>query len=674
MRSSKKDDDNEIIQQIKDSLSDPLSEVEAVFLKTNNEAQEETERIIASLNQKSDWDEKSKSIQRAMSILKGNGLDFPGFDVHQIANDVSQAILDVRTTLVKFGTLFLSAAAQKMKSAFDACVNLTVGNLFKQVNIGKIFISGSCKYTILSIIENVQTPRAIKRVLVEAISKSPPQKQIVADSITVVAQLWPNIIVQPLYKDLVKHATTLSKDPSLEIRDAARKALAALESRSNSGSPSSSSVSSPLATSKRTAPKTPDSHFGSYKRPPSPRKHTPFTPKTVRIKSTLPKSGQNAPMFDISQVMPPENQESADQFVRLTITIIKSESYYMLEGLEFALPNSIIIASSLSTIFAKLIPLIPKLIDRMPDEFSDSIAETIIATKNSKRIIKHSFSQYGKENVIKNFVSFGDSDPTGSLAFFIKIYGEKLATDFDQPTIQFMRKLYSKESNVEGIDILAPFLSDHMDKEDNEQDELLPDFDNVSDIIKNGTYMEISKISSQKLTNIVQNQANQLKELLQDRDDTVIEDTLLFIIEFSTHNPKIDLSNLYDVLFALLSEQNDKFTPAAYKALKCITHDINPLLSYLQDEAFMEIALFFISSIFTQFPDEQIINSSTQIAVALIDLTLSPKHTIRRQSIQLCAHITQIAGKQYFNNLPALQQRMIASYRDIMYPSTKEEG
>ena len=178
--------------------------------------------ILNVLEHKSDWDRKCKMIQRTIGLIKGGALSFSEFQLPLILGSVSRLLGDVRSTLIKFGTLLIAAAVQTLENEFVNCVDLVVPSLFKQTNCGKIFITGSCKYTIMTIVEHCQRARTLKCVMAEAAQKSSAKRLIVGEAIVLAMQAWPNNVLQGIMNDISKAAKEFETDASADVREVGR--------------------------------------------------------------------------------------------------------------------------------------------------------------------------------------------------------------------------------------------------------------------------------------------------------------------------------------------------------------------------------------------------------------------------------------------------------------------
>ncbi|OHT15096.1 hypothetical protein TRFO_14447 [Tritrichomonas foetus] len=678
----RKDDDNDIIKNIRESFIDPLANIDPIELNSEAEAEQETTKINSELKS-NDWTAKSQAIQRALSLLKGNAVRFQSFNLTEIVSNSSLAILDVRSTLVKHGTLLITAAAKIMRDNFAVCADFVIPNLFKQTNCGKLFISGSCKHTIFAIVENTQKPRIFKTIMTESVSKSAAKRLIVAESIVIALQEWPKSIVMSI-QDIQKVISTLISDPSQEVRENARLANSLYE-----GTPVSY-VQSPDTTLKRIS-KIPESQFGSVKK--VNRKYQPFTAKTPKGKSLfiLPSIDQTS-MFEIDQVMPPQDEAAADQFCKLLVSIVKSESFFALEGLEFALPSSIIAASKLSSAFGSVIVMIPQLFSTMPEEFKDNVAEIIITTKINKRIIKRAFEQFGESIVINNFVGISSRYPEETIQFFTEIIKNNYVIKLDSETETFLKQ-FMATVNCSSEVLLQYFATFEGDFENHNQEK--EDFDKIFGNLKNfilGEKFNQNEIHVSDVENFkiyIENNSKSIVDLLNDSNNMKINLALTFLIESLTvisKNKNSDsfthqnfrIPDLYQPLFDLIQDQKHLFSGKAMKSLELMCFNVDDLFSYLKSKDYYEVSLSFLANRIQQdgLLDSSILANYSELGKILLPYINDQKVSTRRHCIMILSKISSLTGMNFqslFVEMTPIQQKLVNFYQDKMFANNSQK-
>lgn len=681
----RKDEDNEIIRQIRESFQDPLANIKPIEINSETEAEQETSKITTMLDS-NDWNQKSLAIQRSLGLLKGGATRFQSFNLTEIVSSSSLAILDVRSTLVKYGTLFITAASQILADNFVVCADFVIPNLFKQTNCGKLFISGSCKYTILSIVKNAQKPRVVKTILAESTSKSAMRRLIVVESIVTALQEWPRSISMSI-PDLKNVIASLISDPSQEVREYARNALSLYEGIPNSHIQISDS--SPLRRSqKKINPESPNLHLSSPSfHQASPKKN--LRKSTTSIRSTrakslhVPPSIDQTSMFEIDKFMPPSDESSADRFCKLLMSIIKAESYFVLEGLEFALPKSIIASSKFSSSFGSIVMMIPQLFSVMPEEFKENIAELIISTKINTRIIKRSFEQFGVDVVLDNFIEKSSKFSTETIQFFAEILRKNLVFKLDEKPESFLTK-FIQEKNFDGdseiandLNYIKEYLSSSNDPilNQNAENDIKNYYGNLKTFILGDKFAqnELQINNAKVFKKYLENNVSSLVELLSDSNNFSVNLTLSFLLEaFSICGKGYQLKEIYPLLLDLINDPNHTFSGQAQTCLEYMCNNVENLFQYIKSEKYQSPAVSFLSKYISSNNDlDQSINQHyTEICSLLKPNLINENVTLRRQSIIIYAKTSVIVGVNFqpiFLEMTPIQQKLVNYYKDKMF-------
>lgn len=678
----RKDEDSDIIRQIRESFQDPLANVKPIEINSEPEAEQETSKLSTMLDS-SDWNQKSLAIQRSLGLLKGGAARFQSFNLTDIISSSSLAILDVRTTLVKYGTLLITAASQILADNFVVCADFVIPNLFKQTNSGKLFISGSCKYTILSIVKNTQKPRVFKTILSESTSKSNARRLIVIESIVTALQEWPRSISMSI-PDIKNIIASLVSDPSQEVREFARNALSLYEGTPNSHI----QISEPLPvkrSQKKISPDSPNSnlHLSSPSfHSPSPKKSPRKSiPRSARVKSLyVPPSIDQTSMFEIDQVMPPNDEASADRFCKLLMSIIKAENYFILEGLEFALPKSIIASSKLSSSFGSIVMMIPQLFAVSPNEFIENIAELIISTKINIRIIKRAFEQFGVDAVLNNFMEKSSEFPKETIQFFSEILRKKLVTKFNEQTESFLTKFlqenkFDRDSEIDAdIEVINEYFASS-DLNQNAEEEIKDYYGNLKSFILGDKFAqsELQIKSIKAFKKYLENNVSSLADLLSDSSNLSVNLALSFLLEsFAICGKGYQLEELYPLLLNIIDDPNHTFSGKAQTCLEYICNNVEDLFQYLQSEKYQSVTISFLSKYISTNNDldQSIIQHYSELCDLLKPNLTNENVTLRRQSILIYSKMSVIVGVNFqsiFVEMTPIQQKLINYYKDKMF-------
>ena len=642
----KSTEDNEILGQIRESLAHPMDDIEEIKISSEAEAETETTEILNILDHKSDWDRKCKVIQRTIGLIKGGALSFEEFQLPLIIGSVSRLLGDVRSTLIKYGTLLIAASVQQLQNDFVNSVDLVIPSLFKQTNCGKIFITGSCKYTIFTIVEHCQRARTLRTIIAAATEKSPAKKLIVGESIVQAMESWPSNVLQGIMSEILKVAKDFESDASADVREVGRTI-----SELYAGMPPSSSLD---WLAKRT-PKTPE----TARKPIVGRKKTTKTASrslmSLRLPSETMKLNRTCvlPNIDLTNVMPPATRVQADQFCRQLTNIVKNESFSCLEGLEFALPNSIIDASTLSNQFSMVLPFLPKLFDLYESEFSERIAEVLLATGCDVHVVKRAVDIFGVDEIIENFRETSNAQPAAVITFFVVLLQQRIVDEFDAVTTAYLKRLIPRAGKGENVQFLKDFLR------------MNDDFDSLPSPRRFSSRKSSSGDSTkEKETKSVDDQVESITRMLV--DDSTVDEGLCIIIQLRQKAESLDLHELIPHLLLLTKSDNLGRAAKSHKCLFLCTRNVRDIYPFVLAPKYEETAICFLAAWIAANRAEMARESMLQITEPILKNMQSLNLTLRRCATEVMAQmmcIHELTMKQKTRNLPSLQQRMLEETR-----------
>ncbi|KAH0793875.1 TFIIE alpha subunit family protein [Histomonas meleagridis] len=157
-----------------------------------------------------------------MSYLKGNAQDFESGCFEYISSGISTCVADLRSTLVKWSSLYIASAAQTLGATFATSIEILLPPLFKQLSHGTSIISNSCHFALLEIGLHVQHRRTARAFLVYHTSKANIQRIVVAEFISNCIRTWkPNLLTsfEHSFNDVLRKFVT---DPSASVRKIAK--------------------------------------------------------------------------------------------------------------------------------------------------------------------------------------------------------------------------------------------------------------------------------------------------------------------------------------------------------------------------------------------------------------------------------------------------------------------
>jgi hypothetical protein len=266
--------------------------------------------------------------------------------------------------------------------------------------------------------------------------------------------------------------------------------------------------------------------------------------------------------------MPPYDRESADRFCEILAEIVKAKAFWALDGLQFALPDSILAAWRFNGEFAKLLDVIPRLFDEFYEEFGECIAEIIAATNDSRRIIQRAISRFGVDHLISNFVRNGADFPAETVNFFVFLVQQKIITELDERLRTFLGRLLDEVDTEKGriLQEMIDLGNERASLENMILDGVLPE---TSGCIERGMDVITSLLSSRTTSDLA----------------------VSFVIDAVERFPEVDYSDLLPALF-------DLFRPKYTKADVCcrmVIRRYTDLLPFVLDEKHRENAVVLLS-------------------------------------------------------------------------------
>jgi hypothetical protein len=580
---------NQLVSQLRKSLDSPLDDIDAIPVQSNATAEQESFDILSALSESSTWEGKCDAIKRTLSLIKGRALSFPDFDIGAILGIVAHLLgTDIRPPLVKFGTLLISAVAQHMLDDFVTYVDQVIPNLLKLTSSGKRIIAEPCKYAILVIVELCHKTRVFKFLLPEAASPTVARRLVVVEACVVAFEHWPRNTIQPIFNEISKTVNALLSDASPEVREGAKTAMNLIGIVPKGGKKSSSLKVA------RSPPRSPDRHKAVAKTQP----------------------------IDISSVMPPETRQAADEFCVGLAALVENEDWASLEGLEFALPNSIIAAAQLSPRFGPLLPILPRLFEVpvIREEFRDSIASVLIAADLDTSLVREAMEILGAKTVVTSFCGLSGK--------------EKDVNDF----FEMM--------NHDGFrDLLDNEIRDLIRKS--------PGAVDVRELVRTGELGE--KIDQSQ----VEQQIDVIVEMLEDPETT--ENALRFVIWCCERFPRIQIEQLMPVLLKLSS--NNVCRPKAFCAVRAVARKADDFVPYLGESPIGEIAI----QMLVEFIQSRDVGDAVfKAADVLLGLLESDSLTLRRCAASIIGRLAKTrerALRAKLAKLSPLQRQMIAAWQ-----------
>ena len=207
-------------------FQNPLQGIENRYIEPDYNVDEILYTLESKLdNSNDDWNVRYESLLEAMEYLKGGIAQQPDCDFSRLASGISNCVGDLRSSLVKRGSLPIAASAEIFKKDYLSSIDIIVPTLFKQLSHGTAVIANSAHYALLAIVRNVQSRRTSRLFFSKLSTKSNIQRLVVAESIKIMREEWSSQLVEGIDNELMNALKTYSEDASPEVRQIAKQTM-----------------------------------------------------------------------------------------------------------------------------------------------------------------------------------------------------------------------------------------------------------------------------------------------------------------------------------------------------------------------------------------------------------------------------------------------------------------
>ena len=497
-----------------DQFLDPLSLVTAKSASSVSEADQLFARWEAALVQKDDWKARMTALQDAMSYLKGGGPGLTDANFSSLATGVGLCVTDLRSALVRWGSLYTAACAHTLGASFVGSTEIIVPALFKQLTHGTAVIANSCKYALLEVGRHVQHRRTARTFLAQQSSRSNAHRQVVVEFVQTAMECWPPALITSLKDQFTTLLKTFSEDPSPVVRKIAKELL---QSPPKSRAQTSMGARPPLTPAKQklaslqipqAIPRAPLSARRKGKNGEDIRlnksvraSQIPMSPKMARaVRQQLPLAdgqpmteplsksaslieaeGESSTRFplppsvsdltskDIDEYMPPRSARDAEKFLKLLGEITKAEEFERLDGLDVLLPPAMVSATQFIPDIKRWHGVFPVLFRQFPDVFLDQLESLLVGFSFHEWLVKLAVTSLGEKGVIEKAIGFSDEN---AFRFFVVLLNkarikpaltdklrrrlsELAKLNFDDRHIEVVNEFLNPGENADNIKVVA---------------------------------------------------------------------------------------------------------------------------------------------------------------------------------------------------------------------------
>ena len=722
------DDQLPLVEQ----FADPLALVPDKSVTSASEVEQIFTELESNLAQKDDWKLKMESIQTAMSYLKGGIAEYGETYFATLATGVSECVCDLRSALVRWGSLYTAACAQTLGPGFVSSVEILVPALFRQLTHGTAVIANSCKFALVEIAKHVQHRRTARVFLSQQNSRSNVHRQVVAEFVQIAMESWSPAIVGNLHQQFTSLLKAYAEDPSPTVRKLAKGAIGdsppqPVKGRSQSTLSARAPMTPPkLKVSPIQAPpakvKTPVPVRKKGKNDEivvkSPRhSQIPLSPKMTRPK-TSPRAREDQPMTHpikksqpllesdgeedgplalpptigdresetIEEYMPPRTHRDTERFLRLLIDITSEGDFEKLEGLDVLLPPSIISATQFLPAMKHWNGVFPILVEQFPSAFLDEIESLLVAFHFDPWLVMFSMRAFGEKEMVSKVMTFSEEN---AYRFFVSLLSgtdikpaltvelkQKLSElcecDVADDNVFVIKSFLNPEESADNIEVITEIENALSDSNSNEN--LVKLFETLSG--------EYSKASEAKMKAIDRRVSPILIKALQSGNRGQIIVIIDFLTSILNATNSTRLIELVPCLVGFLSNEDGSVVDLANECLSLmlevdssfIVELMKLLADILRESTEKALALLgIIHKYFAALPDEKMVNYIEPLMQYLEPAFSSDVTSIRRVIVTIFVEFRYKIPKEfepYMFKLHSTQQKLIELYSSKRSPRT----
>ena len=679
----------EDLSQLEKQFEDPLKDVKSRELEFGDNVSDVIDRLASKLNNQSeDWNVKNDTLLEVMEYLKSGIATSPNFEISKLASGISSCVADLRSALVKRGSLLITACAEIYGKDYVSSIDIIVPSLFKQLSHGTAIISNSVRLALRAIARFVQNRRTSRLFISKQQSKSNAQRVAVAEAIKIMREEWPPQIIEGIDNELVAVLKFYTEDAAPEVRQIAKESLnmaptpakKSVNKSPRSLTPTNKSLTprnkSKMKTPTRIARKTKDAAPKQEEEEEENEKPKPVAKKTTKKVLFGPPKIQTPPE-EISEYMPPRTLAEAKSFLRILNDIITNNNYDDLIGLEELLAPSIISATKVLPQSNMYIKILPQLYQKYTDIFSVQIHDLLIAFNFDPTLLAESVNVYGEQQIAETFVGRRDSEENESLQFFITLFNHKYEINITPKIRQYLLKLIQQFRTSNDITVIENAIK--VPETDSNLNKIVDQL--ISKIKSHKKWvtiyqqlviqLSIGTLQPEYLDMIQDNLVSQFTSILKQGTQTQKQEVRTFLITGAMNLRGITFSQLTEPLLPLIMNENRVEREKTEECFQVLLNDpqtVTNLIDILKDEENEEKAHAVLSIFLQYIQNGSIVQVSTLLPLIiniLSSLIKSDVVGVRRLSILILVEFKCKVPKEfnpYFKKLSIAHQKLINLY------------
>lgn len=685
MRAGKTED----MHALEEQFTDPLMNFETKKIDSAADVDEILDSIETRLNPKQeDWSVRYDALKDAMGYLNGQIDRFSNADYSKLAPGIAACVTDLRSSLVKMGSLLIAASSIVWKSGYVGSLETIVPALFKQLSHGTSVIANSCHLALNAIATNVQHRRTCRLFLSNKKSKNAIHRLVVAEALSIIKTTWPTQIIEPIKSELNDTLANFCDDASADVRRIAKDSLNIIPTptkllpRNRPSTPTTNEKNRQQLTPNKRS-KTPTQHkkttgIPRYEAPKHPSNNGPVNNAVPEKKvSFKPSETVSDEANDISQYMPPRTKAQANAFTRILKNYTESNDMEALIGLEEFLPEAVISSVRFippeSTVWK---PLMTFLFRNYNKEFASEIRNVVVAFEVSSWMMDLVVKVFSPQVLLDAFGQKREVDDEDAYLLFTGLFSRCLNVQITRDMRKFLRKLAQFNQNEDDVCLIENALEVNRPKVT--KDEL------VSRLVENIRQGKSWLGKSQKLvialakgynpdfTTTVQSQlTSEFRSILREGNPEEVRNVREFLTDVATQLKYITFVDLVPFLIPwILQDDLVEREKTEQCLMKLMTDDkvVSKLLEMLQEEnseEFYQAVLNLILMYVNTCSLNQISSIIEPFMKTVDNFITSETIGIRRIVIMILVEFKCKAPMnftQFYNSFNPSQQKLISLY------------
>jgi hypothetical protein len=409
-------------------------------------------QLQVELANQDDWSVRASALEKALGLLTNGTLST---DFSPLAVAVANCVTDLRSSLVRSATNFVVSCAQILKERYVTSVKSIVPALFKPLTSGTAILADSCHQALLEIAKHVQDRRTMQAFLSQAASKSKRHRLVVAESLAVVAQEWPESVYSGLAIDVANASRQLADDAAAEVRKVAREIKRGSKIVQDSGFASSK----PLSARRAAAP--------SIEPEPKARSVVRFVEHVempevgplAKPKSIMKRSPKHVEVKKVEALLLPKSMEQAEEFLQFLTESDPADLVAKLAECENLVAKSVIAAVHHIPQYEDWNSVIPVLLRGFPDVFIGTILDLFQLFRFDPSLVASACDVFTVDRLIERFTTLRSNQQNLAVQFFVALIQSGRDFVVSNELREYLNRIVRNSKNRKSVEPIRNFMT-----------------------------------------------------------------------------------------------------------------------------------------------------------------------------------------------------------------------